>query len=59
MVKTLLKSVREYKKSSILCPLFMIGEAAMEILIPWNHTELKLLKSNILQSSIVALFILL
>ena len=41
MVKTLLKSVREYKKSSILCPLFMIGEAAMEnkISIPVKHHE--------------------
>ncbi len=35
MIKTLLKSVREYKKSSILCPLVMIGEAAMEIVIPF------------------------
>ncbi len=50
MVKTLLKSVREYKKSSILCPLFMIGEAAMEILIPWLTTfiikELKFLAED-------------
>ncbi len=35
MVKTLLKSVREYKKPSILCPIVMIGEAAMEIVIPF------------------------
>ena len=50
MIKTLLKSVREYKKSSILCPIFMIGEAAMEILIPWLTTfiieELKNLSIN-------------
>lgn len=38
MLKTLLKSVREYKKSSILCPIFMVGEATMEILIPWLTT---------------------
>ena len=46
----ILKSVREYKKSSILCPIFMIGEAAMEILIPWLTTfiieELKNLSIN-------------
>lgn len=35
MVKTLLKSVKQYKAVSILTPLVMIGEAAMEILIPF------------------------
>lgn len=38
MFKTLLKSVREYKMPSILCPLVMIGEAVMEILIPYFNT---------------------
>lgn len=38
MIKTLLKSVRQYKKQSILCPLFMVGEAAMEIIIPFFMT---------------------
>ena len=38
MVKTLLKSVREYKLPSILCPIVMIGEAVMEILIPYFMT---------------------
>ncbi len=38
MVKTLLESVREYKVASILCPLVMIGEAVMEILIPFMMT---------------------
>ncbi len=38
MIKTLLKSVREYKFSSILCPIVMVGEAVMEILIPWRMT---------------------
>lgn len=35
MIKTLLKSVREYKKSTILTPVLMTGEVAMEILIPF------------------------
>ncbi len=35
MVKTLLKSVKQYKKVSILTPLVMIGEAVMEIVIPF------------------------
>ena len=38
MIKTLLKSVKQYKKPSLLCPLYMVGEAAMEILIPWLTT---------------------
>lgn len=38
MIKTLLKSVREYKTSSLLCPLMMVGEAAMEIVIPYFMT---------------------
>ncbi len=38
MVKTLLKSVREYKTPSILCPVLMVGEAAMEIVIPYFMT---------------------
>lgn len=33
--RTLLQSVREYKTPSILTPLLMIGEAAMEIVIPF------------------------
>ncbi|MGN0814011.1 MAG: ABC transporter ATP-binding protein [Candidatus Coproplasma sp.] len=40
MIKTLLKSVREYKKASILTPIFMVGEAAMEIIIPFLMTFL-------------------
>lgn len=40
MIRTLLKSVREYKTASILCPLFMVGEAVMEILIPWRMAEI-------------------
>ena len=35
MVKTLLKSVRQYKKPSIITPIFMAVEAFCECLIPW------------------------
>ncbi len=35
MLKTLLKSVREYRLPSLICPFVMIGEAAMEIAIPF------------------------
>lgn len=38
MIKTLLKSVREYKTASILCPIVMVGEAVMEIIIPFLMT---------------------
>lgn len=34
MIKTLAKSIREFKKVSILTPLFMIGEVVMEVIIP-------------------------
>lgn len=34
MVKTLNKSIREYKKQTILTPLFMCGEVSMETLLP-------------------------
>lgn len=40
MVKTILKSVREYKRPSIITPLFMVGEAACECLIPWMMSEM-------------------
>lgn len=50
MIKTLLKSVREYKTPSILCPIVMVGEAAMEIVIPYFMTfiirELRLLSED-------------
>ena len=50
MLKTLLKSVREYKLPSILCPIVMVGEAAMEIVIPYLMTfvigELELLAES-------------
>ena len=34
MLKTLLSRVREYKKYAFITPLFMVGEVAMEVLIP-------------------------
>ncbi len=40
MIKTLIGSVRQYKARAILTPLIMIGESAMEILIPWVMTYL-------------------
>ena len=40
MVKQLLKSVREYKKVSIMTPLFVIGESVMEVLIPFFMADL-------------------
>lgn len=34
MIKKLARRVREYKKYAIATPLFMVGEVAMETLIP-------------------------
>lgn len=39
-VKTLLKSVREYKKPSLITPLFMLIEALCECLIPFFMAQL-------------------
>lgn len=39
-IKLVFSSVREYKKYAILTPIFMIGEALMECLIPWEMTNL-------------------
>ncbi|GAA3626034.1 ABC transporter ATP-binding protein [Lactobacillus hamsteri] len=35
MIKTLSKSIRQYKKLSLLSPLFVIGEVIIEMLIPY------------------------
>ena len=35
MIKTLLKSVRQYKKPSLITPIFMLLEALCECLIPF------------------------
>ena len=40
MNKTLLKSVREYKKQSILAPLLVILEVLMEVLIPLEMAKI-------------------
>ena len=34
MIKKLLKSIRQYKKDTILSPLFMIGEVVFELIVP-------------------------
>ena len=40
MIKTLAKSIREYKKDSILTPLFMIEEAEQRLLKGISREEL-------------------
>lgn len=40
MIKTLLKSVREYKRSSVLTPIFVSIEVIMECLIPFIIAQL-------------------
>ena len=40
MNKTLLRSVREYKKQSILAPLLVILEVLMEVLIPLEMAKI-------------------
>ncbi|MCQ2387406.1 MAG: ABC transporter ATP-binding protein/permease [Clostridia bacterium] len=44
VIGSLLKSVREFKKPSIITPLFMIGEAVCECLIPFMMS--KMLETN-------------
>ena len=40
MNKTLLKSVREYKKQSVLAPVLVILEVLMEVLIPMEMAKI-------------------
>ena len=40
IIRTLAKSIRQYKKASILSPLFMILEVVMEVLIPFFMADL-------------------
>lgn len=40
VIKKLLKSLREYKKNSILAPLYVVVEVALEILIPYIMARL-------------------
>lgn len=40
MNKTLLKSVREYKKQSVMAPLLVVLEVFMEVLIPLEMAKI-------------------
>ena len=40
MIKTLAKSIREYKWAALLSPLCMTGEVAMEVIIPLVMADL-------------------
>jgi len=40
MIKTLMKSVREYKNAALLTPLFVIGESVMECILPFLVAKL-------------------
>jgi ATP-binding cassette subfamily B protein len=40
MIRTLLKSLREYKVYALLTPLFVLGEVVIEILIPYSIANL-------------------
>lgn len=40
MIKTLLKSVREFKKDALLTPFFVVLEVVMEVVIPFIMAEL-------------------
>ena len=35
MIKRLLQEVKQYKKSSLLAPMFMVGEVTMELMLPF------------------------
>ena len=40
MIKTLAKSIREYKKPSLLAPIFVSGEVVLECIIPFITANL-------------------
>ena len=40
MIKHLMKSIREYKKDSILSPLFVSCEVILEVIIPFLMADL-------------------
>ncbi|MFQ7292885.1 MAG: ABC transporter ATP-binding protein [Monoglobales bacterium] len=40
MIKKLMNSIREYKRDSILAPVFVTLEVIMEVIIPWLMAEL-------------------
>ena len=56
MIKKLAKSIREYKKDTILTPTFMVGEVFMEMLIPFLLG--KLIDRGIIKSDIKVILIL-
>ena len=56
MIKKLAKSIREYKKDTILTPVFMIGEVFMEMLIPFLLG--KLIDNGINESNLKVILIL-
>ena len=56
MIKRLAKSIREYKKDTVLTPTFMIGEVFMEMLIPFLLG--KLIDEGIIKGNIKIVVIL-
>ena len=40
MIKTLAKSIREYKKYAILAPIFVVFEVIFEVLIPFVMSKM-------------------
>ena len=56
MIKKLAKSIREYKKDTILTPVFISGEVFMEILIPFLLG--KLIDDGIIASNLKVILIL-
>ena len=56
MIKKLAKSIRDYKKDSILSPVFIAGEVFMEILIPFLLG--KLIDEGIIESNLKVILIL-
>jgi len=56
MIKKLIKSVREYKKNAILTPVYMVGEVAMEMLIPFLLG--KLIDKGIIEKDVNVIFML-
>ena len=60
MIKTLARSIREYKKDTILTPVYIAGEVTMEVLIPLlmaNLIDYGIDKSNILYINRMGIFL--
>ena len=62
MNKTLFKSIREYKKQSMLAPILVILEVLMEVLIPLEMAKIidvaESKKANLIRRMEAALFTL-